>query len=193
MLRGSMRDSKAEWFHTFASVRPNRIKRKQEGHACFSHLVFCVIAAMRSVRQSAKRLRTPDVLPPEEITALLGNLPEPLRTTVELDAFTASTSTGEMAKFQAYVRYFQKYAAEYNFDYLMLVAQGYQESLLDQSRKNPSEAVGIMQVIPKNAAAPLISISNMDIGTTFRLVYFWDSRDAQKHLSVLKKSVNGKR
>ena len=73
-----------------------------------------------------------------------------------------STSTEEMAKFQAYVRYFQKYAAEYNFDYLMLVAQGYQESLLDQSRKNPSGAVGIMQVIPKNAAAPPISIPSVD-------------------------------
>jgi membrane-bound lytic murein transglycosylase MltF len=74
-----------------------------------------------------------------------------------------STSTEEMAKFQAYVRYFQKYATQYNFDYLMLVAQGYQESLLDQSRKNPSGAVGIMQVIPKNAAAPPISISNVEI------------------------------
>jgi membrane-bound lytic murein transglycosylase MltF len=68
-----------------------------------------------------------------------------------------------MAKFQAYVRYFQKYATEYNFDYLMLIAQGYQESLLDQSRKNPSGAVGIMQVIPKNAAAPPINISNVEI------------------------------
>ena len=73
-----------------------------------------------------------------------------------------STSTEEMAKFQLYVRYFQQYAMQYNFDYLMLVAQGYQESLLDQSRKNPSGAVGIMQVIPKNAAAPPISIPNVD-------------------------------
>src|ERR1700693_490100 len=73
-----------------------------------------------------------------------------------------STSTEEMKKFQAYVRFFQKYAAEYNFDYLMLVAQGYQESLLDQSRRNPSGAVGIMQVIPKYAAAPPISINNVD-------------------------------
>jgi integrase len=40
------------------------------------------------VRQSAKRLRTPDVLTPEEITVLLAELPEPLRTAVELDAFT---------------------------------------------------------------------------------------------------------
>jgi membrane-bound lytic murein transglycosylase MltF len=72
-----------------------------------------------------------------------------------------STSTEEMKKFQSYVRYFQKYAAEYDFDYLMLVAQGYQESLLDQNRKNPSGAVGIMQVIPKYAAAAPISISDV--------------------------------
>lgn len=74
-----------------------------------------------------------------------------------------STSTEEMKKFEAYVRYFQKYADEYNFDYLMLVAQGYEESGLDQSRKNPSGAIGIMQVIPKYAAAPPISISNVEI------------------------------
>jgi membrane-bound lytic murein transglycosylase MltF len=36
------------------------------------------------------------------------------------------------------------------------------ESLLDQSKRNPSGAVGIMQVIPKYAAAPPISILNVD-------------------------------
>ena len=74
-----------------------------------------------------------------------------------------ATSNEEMKKFQAYVSYFKKYAAEYDFDYLMLVAQGYQESLLDQGRRNPSGAVGIMQVIPKIAAAPPINISNVDV------------------------------
>lgn len=73
-----------------------------------------------------------------------------------------ATSSEEMKKFQAYVGYFQKYAAQYDFDYLMLIAQGYQESLLDQSKRNPSGAVGIMQVIPKYAAAPPISIPNVD-------------------------------
>jgi integrase len=43
---------------------------------------------IKSVRQSAKRMRTPDVLTPEEIMALLKNLPAPLRTAAELDAFT---------------------------------------------------------------------------------------------------------
>jgi membrane-bound lytic murein transglycosylase MltF len=74
-----------------------------------------------------------------------------------------ATTNEEMKKFQAYISYFKKYAAEYDFDYLMLVALGYQESLLDQSRKNPSGAVGIMQVIPKYAAAAPISVPNVDI------------------------------
>ena len=44
----------------------------------------------------------------------------------------------------------------------MLLAQGYQESGLDQSQKNPSGAVGIMQVIPNLAAAPPISVPSVD-------------------------------
>ena len=72
-----------------------------------------------------------------------------------------STSAEEMKKFQTNLALFQKYSGEYSFDYLMIAAQGYQESLLDQSKRNPSGAVGIMQVIPKNAAASPISIPNV--------------------------------
>jgi membrane-bound lytic murein transglycosylase MltF len=72
-----------------------------------------------------------------------------------------STSAEEMKKFQSNLELFKKYAGEYNFDYLMIAAQGYQESLLDQSKKNPSGAVGIMQVIPKYAAASPINVSNV--------------------------------
>jgi len=72
-----------------------------------------------------------------------------------------STSTAEMKKFQSYIEFFKKYAEEYNFDYLMLTAQGYQESMLDQSRRSPAGAVGVMQVIPKYAAAKPIGIPNV--------------------------------
>ncbi|MFZ0795033.1 MAG: transporter substrate-binding domain-containing protein [Candidatus Korobacteraceae bacterium] len=72
-----------------------------------------------------------------------------------------STSAEEMKKFQTNLELFQKYSGEYSFDYLMIAAQGYQESLLDQSKKNPSGAVGIMQVIPKYAAASPINIPNV--------------------------------
>jgi membrane-bound lytic murein transglycosylase MltF len=43
----------------------------------------------------------------------------------------------------------------------MLAAQGYQESMLDQNRSSHRGAVGIMQVIPKYAAAPPISIPSV--------------------------------
>ena len=72
-----------------------------------------------------------------------------------------STSAEEMKKFQTNLELFQKYAGEYDFDYLMIAAQGYQESLLDQSKRNPSGAVGIMQVIPKYAAASPINIPSV--------------------------------
>jgi membrane-bound lytic murein transglycosylase MltF len=71
------------------------------------------------------------------------------------------TSQAEIRKFKLYVEYFKKYGAEYNFDYLMLAAQGYQESLLQQERVSPRGAVGIMQVIPRYAAASPINIPNV--------------------------------
>jgi membrane-bound lytic murein transglycosylase MltF len=73
-----------------------------------------------------------------------------------------STSKEEMKKFQAELALFQKYAGEYGFNYLMLEAQGYQESQLNQSERSPGGAVGIMQVLPKDAAASPINIHNVE-------------------------------
>ena len=73
------------------------------------------------------------------------------------------TTAAEIKKFEATVDFFKKYSSQYGFDYLMVVAQGYQESLLEQSARGPTGAVGIMQVKPSTAAAPPISIP--DIGT----------------------------
>ncbi len=74
-----------------------------------------------------------------------------------------STSGKEMQKFRATIALFQKYAAQYDFDYLMLAAQGYQESMLNQHLRSPRGAVGIMQVIPRYAAASPINIANVNV------------------------------
>jgi membrane-bound lytic murein transglycosylase MltF len=74
-----------------------------------------------------------------------------------------ATSPEEMKKFQMLIGFFQKYAGEYSFDYLMIAAQGYQESMLEQSKRSPDGAVGIMQVIPKYAAAAPINVPNVTI------------------------------
>jgi membrane-bound lytic murein transglycosylase MltF len=69
-----------------------------------------------------------------------------------------STTSAEMKKFQNYVQYFKKYADQYDFDYLLLAAQGYQESMLNQNLRSPRGAVGVMQVMPQTAAAKPINI-----------------------------------
>jgi membrane-bound lytic murein transglycosylase MltF len=74
---------------------------------------------------------------------------------------TDSTSKQEMEKFRALLAIFQNYATIYDFDALMLAAQGYQESRLNQDVRSPGGAVGIMQVIPKDAAASPIDIPNV--------------------------------
>jgi membrane-bound lytic murein transglycosylase MltF len=70
------------------------------------------------------------------------------------------TSEEEIKKFNETADLFKKYASQYGFDYLMVVAQGYQESMLNQAARNGG-AVGIMQVKPSTAAAPPISIPNV--------------------------------
>ena len=43
---------------------------------------------------------------------------------------------------------FRKYAGQYDVDFLLMLAQGYQESRLDQKVKSQVGAVGVMQVMP---------------------------------------------
>jgi membrane-bound lytic murein transglycosylase MltF len=61
---------------------------------------------------------------------------------------TNATSEAERQKFQALVRFFQKYGEQYDLDYLLMAAQGYQESRLDQGAKSHVGAIGVMQVMP---------------------------------------------
>lgn len=59
-----------------------------------------------------------------------------------------ATSKEEIAKFEAVVKFFRKYGGKYDLDYLLVMAQGYQESKLDQNARSPSGATGVMQVLP---------------------------------------------
>jgi membrane-bound lytic murein transglycosylase MltF len=59
-----------------------------------------------------------------------------------------AASPTELRKFEATVKLFKKYAAMYNIDYLLMMAQGYQESRLEQNATSPVGAIGVMQVMP---------------------------------------------
>jgi membrane-bound lytic murein transglycosylase MltF len=58
------------------------------------------------------------------------------------------TATAEWKRFEETLALFEKYGQKYNFDPLMLAAQGYQESQLNQNAKSRVGAIGIMQVMP---------------------------------------------
>ena len=83
----------------------------------------------------------------------------------------------ELRKFEKLAPIFRKHGAQYDLDYLLLVAQGYQESGLDQTVKSPVGAVGIMQVMPKTAASAPVKIPNVhteenNIHAGVRLIHF---------------------
>jgi len=60
----------------------------------------------------------------------------------------SAASEAERKKFQAVVQLFRKYSDQYKVDYLLMAAQGYQESQLNQNAKSAVGAIGIMQVMP---------------------------------------------
>jgi membrane-bound lytic murein transglycosylase MltF len=74
-----------------------------------------------------------------------------------------SLADAEIRKFKDTVAYFKKYAGEYNFDWLLVAAQGYQESGLDQSKRSPVGAIGVMQLLPSTAADRNVNIPNIRV------------------------------
>lgn len=67
----------------------------------------------------------------------------------------------EMKKFNQTAHLFQKYAAKYDFDWLMVMSQAYQESRLDHNARSHTGAVGIMQMLPSTAADKNVGIPDI--------------------------------
>jgi membrane-bound lytic murein transglycosylase MltF len=63
-----------------------------------------------------------------------------------------ATSEADRKRFLAMAEYFKKYSKQYELDYLLMAAQGYQESQLNQEVKSPVGAIGVMQVMPATGA-----------------------------------------
>jgi membrane-bound lytic murein transglycosylase MltF len=59
-----------------------------------------------------------------------------------------AASESDRKKFLALIQFFRKYADKYDMDWLLMAAQGYQESQLNQNSRSPVGAIGVMQVMP---------------------------------------------
>ena len=71
------------------------------------------------------------------------------------------TARADRRRFEAVLPVFEEYASQYGFDPLLLVAQAYQESRLDQSQVSGVGAVGVMQIRPSTAADRNVGIADV--------------------------------
>jgi membrane-bound lytic murein transglycosylase MltF len=72
-----------------------------------------------------------------------------------------ATARKDLKRFNEMVKLFQKYGDEYSYPYLMLAAQAYQESRLNQRLRSRAGAVGVMQIKPSSAAQSPINIRDV--------------------------------
>ncbi len=71
------------------------------------------------------------------------------RYTAQTTFVRSPTQAGERRKFEEMVHLFRRYGKQYDLDFLLMMAQGYQESRLDQKVVSNAGAIGVMQVMPK--------------------------------------------
>jgi membrane-bound lytic murein transglycosylase MltF len=122
----------------------------------FPDLVLNRAAAVRTDGQAGMmgRKGSPKLL--AELNGFLARYPEgSLTRNVLLQKYLksvkyakAATSADDMKRFREIVGLLRKYGDQYEIDYLLMAAQGYQESGLDHSRRSHVGAIGVMQVMP---------------------------------------------
>jgi membrane-bound lytic murein transglycosylase MltF len=69
-----------------------------------------------------------------------------------VDYVKSATSEADVKRFREVIGLMRKYGDQYGLDYLLMAAQGYQESGLDHARRSQVGAIGVMQVMPKTGA-----------------------------------------
>jgi membrane-bound lytic murein transglycosylase MltF len=126
----------------------------------FPGLVLNTKAAVRTDGQTAMMIRKNSPQLMKELNAFIARYPRGSATrNVLLQKYLKSvkyvkgaTSQEDVKRFEQTVSFLRKYSNEYDLDFLLMAAQGYQESGLDQNRKSAVGAVGVMQVMPATGA-----------------------------------------
>jgi hypothetical protein len=64
-------------------------------------------------------------------------------------------------RYEETIEIIKRFADQYEFDWLVIAAQAYQESRFDQSKRSPAGAVGVMQLMPSTAADKAVGIPDV--------------------------------
>ena len=126
----------------------------------FPDLVLHPEAAVRTGAEAAMMVRkgNPQLL--AELDAFLDRHPKgSLTRNVLLQKYLknvshakSATADADMKRFREVIELMRKYSDQYGLDYLLMAAQGYQESGLNHARRSAVGAIGVMQVMPKTGA-----------------------------------------
>jgi membrane-bound lytic murein transglycosylase MltF len=122
----------------------------------FPKLVLNKSAALKTDGQLAMMIRKNSPQLKAELNGFLARYPEgSAQRNVLLQRYLksikyakAATAKGERNKLEYLIPLFRKYGEKYSLDYLLMLAQGYQESQLDQNAKSHVGAIGVMQIMP---------------------------------------------
>ncbi len=122
----------------------------------FPKLKWNSAAAVKNGGEVAWAIRKNSPLLKEQLNAFIAKYPETsawratvMATYLKNTKFAKeSTSPEARARMENLRALFQKYGEKYDLDYLLMAAQGFQESTLNHSVKSPVGAIGVMQVMP---------------------------------------------
>ena len=106
---------------------------------------------LSTVNAFAKTIRKGTLLGNMAISRYLGST----------DWIDAAVSGEHRERYEQIAQTFRRYADQYDFDWLLIAAQGYQESRFDQSKRSKAGAVGIMQLLPSTAADKAVGIPDV--------------------------------
>jgi membrane-bound lytic murein transglycosylase MltF len=81
----------------------------------------------------------------------------------DADRIRNAITPEEDVKFAETIGFIRAHAEAYDFDPILIAAQGYQESRLEQSKRSQAGAIGIMQVMPATARDPVVDIPDIHI------------------------------
>ncbi|WP_371744754.1 transglycosylase SLT domain-containing protein [Nordella sp. HKS 07] len=79
-------------------------------------------------------------------------------------------SVDAQRRYETLASAFRRYGDEFGFEFFLIAAQGYQESELDQNKRSPRGAVGVMQLLPSTAADKSVGVHDI-VGSADRNIY----------------------
>jgi membrane-bound lytic murein transglycosylase MltF len=128
-----------------------------------SHIVVAASPLAWAVQQNTPQLKSVanEFIRDHKIGTVYGNTVT-ARYLSRIEWVKDAVAGEDLARFEEMVGLFRTYGDKYDFPYLLLAAQAYQESGLNPALRSKTGAVGVMQIKPGTAAADPIDITGIE-------------------------------